>query len=321
MSRGAEQITVRASRRLAPDSRRHRDRSDPLRGGRADARRCASGSSENDCQPIAFDWSFEAAVPPFLEDRSHTRAAYRTSTDLVRYHQTGVASGWVEVDGERIEIDPDTWVSTRDHSWGVRYDVGVPRRRRRRLDGDDPGRRRLHDDLEPDAARARRRLALRAAPPLHALHGAGLRADAGDRRCRAPRRPARADRRDRARPALRSASNRRLLGGTLLATLADGTERGRSRSRCSATPACTSAPVSTSASTVTTTASSVARCTSTASASPTAARPRSPAACTRSATPRSASPIPSAAASGYGNCQPMAVGPWPDLGLADENWL
>jgi hypothetical protein len=24
---------------------------------------------------------------------------------------------------------------------------------------------------------------------------------------------------------------------------------------------------------------------------------------------------------GYGNCQPMAVGPWPDLGLGDEGWL
>ncbi len=24
---------------------------------------------------------------------------------------------------------------------------------------------------------------------------------------------------------------------------------------------------------------------------------------------------------GYGNCQPIAAGPWPELGLADENWL
>ena len=24
---------------------------------------------------------------------------------------------------------------------------------------------------------------------------------------------------------------------------------------------------------------------------------------------------------GVGNCQPMAVGPWPALGLADEAWL
>ena len=44
----------------------------------------------------------------------------------MRYHQIGVCSGWVEIDGERTEISPDTWVSTRDHSWGVRYDVGAP---------------------------------------------------------------------------------------------------------------------------------------------------------------------------------------------------
>ena len=26
----------------------------------------------------------------------------------------------------RTEITPDTWFTTRDHSWGVRQDVGIP---------------------------------------------------------------------------------------------------------------------------------------------------------------------------------------------------
>ena len=56
------------------------------------------------------------------------RQGFRVGSDLVRYHQIGVASGWVEVDGDRSEISPDAWVSTRDHSWGVRYDVGLPPR-------------------------------------------------------------------------------------------------------------------------------------------------------------------------------------------------
>ncbi|MBK6276758.1 MAG: hypothetical protein IPF57_00920 [Gammaproteobacteria bacterium] len=30
------------------------------------------------------------------------------------------------IDGQRTEITPDKWVSTRDHSWGVRYGVGQP---------------------------------------------------------------------------------------------------------------------------------------------------------------------------------------------------
>ncbi|MFI1912376.1 hypothetical protein [Nocardia sp. NPDC020380] len=37
------------------------------------------------------------------------RAGYRVSADLVRYHQIGVASGWVEIDGARTEITPEDW--------------------------------------------------------------------------------------------------------------------------------------------------------------------------------------------------------------------
>jgi hypothetical protein len=79
----------------------------------------------NDVQPIAFDWTFEGAVPARCEDRTHLRAGYRVSADLVRFHQIGVASGWVEIDGTRTELDGGTWVSTRDHSCGVRYGVGA----------------------------------------------------------------------------------------------------------------------------------------------------------------------------------------------------
>jgi hypothetical protein len=82
----------------------------------------------NDVQPIAFEWTFSGIVPPALEQREHHRSrdGARLDADIVRYHHTGVASGWVEVDGERTELDEATWVSTRDHSWGVRYQVGEP---------------------------------------------------------------------------------------------------------------------------------------------------------------------------------------------------
>ncbi|MBW2269213.1 MAG: hypothetical protein JRH16_11595 [Deltaproteobacteria bacterium] len=125
LSRGAEQLTVRASRRLAPRPELtaigpiHYEVIEPLEKVRFRL-------EPNDCQPIAFDWLFEAAVPPFLEERTHLRAEYRVMSDLVRYHQTGVCSGWIELDGQRTEMTPETWVSTRDHSWGVRYDVGPP---------------------------------------------------------------------------------------------------------------------------------------------------------------------------------------------------
>ena len=125
VSRGAEQWTVRASRALAPKPTTmsigpiHYEVVEPLRKVRFRLER-------NDTLPIAFDWQFEAVLPCFPEDRTLQRAAYRISSELVRYHQTGVASGWIEVDGERTEMDASSWVSTRDHSWGVRYDVGTP---------------------------------------------------------------------------------------------------------------------------------------------------------------------------------------------------
>jgi hypothetical protein len=125
ISRGVEQITVRASRRLAPEP--ERTVMGPLRYEVIEPLRVIRFVLEpNDCQPIAFDWRFEAVVPPFVEDRTHTRSGYRLSAELVRYHQTGVCTGWIDVDGERTDMTADTWVSTRDHSWGVRYGVGLP---------------------------------------------------------------------------------------------------------------------------------------------------------------------------------------------------
>jgi hypothetical protein len=125
VSRGAEQVTIRSSRSLAsaPESTAvgpiAYEVIEPMR-------RVRFRLEANNVQPIAFDVEFESVVPPQLEERSHHRDQYRVSADLVRYHQTGVASGWVEVDGNRTEVSPDHWVCTRDHSWGVRYDVGPP---------------------------------------------------------------------------------------------------------------------------------------------------------------------------------------------------
>jgi len=125
ISRGVEQMTVRASRRLAdgPET----TVIGPIRYEvDVPLRRVLFALAPNTAQPVSFEWCFESIVPPFVEDRSHSRRGYRVTTDLVRYHQIGVATGWVEIDGVRTEISPHTWVSTRDHSWGVRYDVGLP---------------------------------------------------------------------------------------------------------------------------------------------------------------------------------------------------
>jgi len=127
VSRGVEQWTVRASRELAPDRTGtavgpiHYEVLEPLRSIRFRL-------EPNDVQPIAFEWTFEGAVPPFLENREihRSRDGARLDADIVRYHHTGAAHGWAEVEGERVDLDPATWVSTRDRSWGVRYQVGEP---------------------------------------------------------------------------------------------------------------------------------------------------------------------------------------------------
>ena len=68
--------------------------------------------------------SFDAALEDPWPDRSPD--GYRVTHNILRYHQVGVASGWVEVDGSRVEIAADEWISIRDHSWGLRPGIGKP---------------------------------------------------------------------------------------------------------------------------------------------------------------------------------------------------
>ncbi|MCP5132010.1 MAG: hypothetical protein H6985_20810 [Pseudomonadales bacterium] len=127
IARGAEQWVVRASRALHTDPESvnagpiRYEILEPLKQVRIVLER-------NDTQPIAFDITFHAAAGCVTEDREDRRDlhGYRKATDQIRYHQTGRASGWLEVEGQRIEIRPEAWVSTRDKSWGIRPTVGVP---------------------------------------------------------------------------------------------------------------------------------------------------------------------------------------------------
>ena len=66
-------------------------------------------------------------MPAFFEgrDAQHEPGRGRVSSDLVRYHQPGTASGWVSIGTERFEIKPDEWFAFRDHSWGTREHVGL----------------------------------------------------------------------------------------------------------------------------------------------------------------------------------------------------
>lgn len=127
ISRGVEQMTVRASRQLAP----HSDLTavGPIRYEVLEPlKRIRLRLDENDNQPIAFDVVFDGSdIPPFLENHEFRRqlGGFRIDNDLVRYHQVGVASGWLRVDGVEHRVESNSWYATRDHSWGLRYGVGT----------------------------------------------------------------------------------------------------------------------------------------------------------------------------------------------------
>ncbi|MEH6551080.1 MAG: hypothetical protein V7711_00930 [Pseudomonadales bacterium] len=125
--RGKEQWVVRASRSLNADP--NTVNTGPIRYQILEPlHRIRISLDANDEQPIAFDIVFSSVVPCVMEEREDRRDmhGYRKATDQLRYHQTGVVSGWLEIDGERTVIDEDNWVSTRDKSWGVRPQVGIP---------------------------------------------------------------------------------------------------------------------------------------------------------------------------------------------------
>ncbi|HEX7775785.1 MAG TPA: hypothetical protein VF449_04590 [Parvibaculum sp.] len=69
---------------------------------------------------IRADVTFHARAIPLQEPRFTRRIGPRTLMDLTRLTQNGTWEGWVEVDGERIEVKRDQFVGTRDRSWGVR---------------------------------------------------------------------------------------------------------------------------------------------------------------------------------------------------------
>lgn len=75
---------------------------------------------------LAYDLTWEGFVPAFEEPRHTDRSVTgRAFLDACRLAQLGSWSGWLEVDGQRMEVTPDHWWGSRDRSWGIRP-VGEP---------------------------------------------------------------------------------------------------------------------------------------------------------------------------------------------------
>lgn len=126
ISRSEEQWTVRASRELG-------DTADvtavgPLRYEVLDPLTAVRVRlDENKVQPISFDLTFERILPPFFEDRHLQRdsSGFRVISDVVRYHQAGTVTGRIHLNGQEHRVRKEEWFAFRDHSWGIRANVGI----------------------------------------------------------------------------------------------------------------------------------------------------------------------------------------------------
>lgn len=120
--RGGEQRSVFASGRMPLD---RRTEVGPIRVEVLEPlRRLRVTVSPNE-HGLAADMEFSAVTVAVEEPRqSHGREG-RLGIDSTRLTQWGRWSGWIEVDGERIDLDPSRTYATRDRSWGERT-VGAP---------------------------------------------------------------------------------------------------------------------------------------------------------------------------------------------------
>lgn len=69
---------------------------------------------------ISAQLEFTASSLPYEEPPFLTLTGNRTTMQYTRLTQLGAWSGWIEVDGDRIDIEPTRVVGSRDRSWGIR---------------------------------------------------------------------------------------------------------------------------------------------------------------------------------------------------------
>ena len=74
---------------------------------------------------IGFDLTWDGSHPAVMEQAHLMRKGTRAILDASRFAQLGSWEGVLRVDGEEITVDPETWVGSRDRSWGIRP-VGEP---------------------------------------------------------------------------------------------------------------------------------------------------------------------------------------------------
>jgi hypothetical protein len=116
---GREQINVHASRR-APDDRKDANEVGPIRVVVIEPLRVLQLLVEAPEHGLRADLTFRARSEAMQEPHFFQQTGVRVLFDYTRLTQFGTWHGWIEVDGERTQIDSSTTWGSRDRSWGIR---------------------------------------------------------------------------------------------------------------------------------------------------------------------------------------------------------
>ena len=81
---------------------------------------CDGVSGGDDGDMPACDMTFEGSFPAVMEQPHLMRSGARPIIQAARFAQVGTWTGTLSVGGETYDVSDDTWVGTRDRSWGIR---------------------------------------------------------------------------------------------------------------------------------------------------------------------------------------------------------
>jgi hypothetical protein len=80
---------------------------------------------DTDSAGLGFDLTWRGSFPTVDEERHILRTGIRPIVDASRFAQLGTWEGELRIAGETVEVSPETWVGSRDRSWGIRP-IGDP---------------------------------------------------------------------------------------------------------------------------------------------------------------------------------------------------
>lgn len=115
---GLDQYTVRISDALGDD--RMHQQVGPYRVEVLEPLERVRVVCDADDHGVGLDLTWTGSFPAVEEPRHVMRQSGRIILDAQRFAQVGTWHGTVRVGGEEIAVHDDTWVGTRDRSWGIR---------------------------------------------------------------------------------------------------------------------------------------------------------------------------------------------------------